>query len=310
MYSGTILLSSIVLVKSVELFISSVTKIAHKFQISGYTISFFLVAIATSLPETVVGITSAIDKSPILSYGVVIGSNIALLTLVVSIPVLFGVKISTRSILRTKDVYYALVFAVLPVTLLIDGVLTRTDGLILLSAYIIYAAVVLRRSHGLESVMEKIEHVNMWKQGILFLFSLGLLLASSEGIVQSALKLSAELGIGLSLVGLSITAIGTSLPEIAFVFGALRGHHHQEILGDVIGSIVANSTLVLGIAAAIFPIDLAHAQGNNVSPILFLVAALLLFIRFARSKEDLNKIEALLLLIFYIGFLAFEFLIA
>ncbi len=306
LYILIIIVSSIVLVKSVDLFITSTTKIAHHLQISAYTISFFLVAAATSLPETVVGITSALEKNPILIYGTVIGSNIALLTLIVSIPVIFGVRISTRSILRSKDVYYALIFSILPLTLLIDGILTRIDGAVLLGAYALYSVVVLRRSHGIESIMEKMEHTNMWKQGVLFVVSLIMLLGASEGIVQSALHISENLGLGLGLVGLTIAAIGTSLPEIAFAVGAIKGHHHQEILGNVIGSIVANSTLVLGIASMIYPIDIASAPGNNISPALFLVASLLLFIRFARSKENLSKLEALALLVFYFGFIAFE----
>lgn len=303
-----IAIASLVLIQAVKLFISSSSKIARHMGISAYTISFLLVAIATSLPEMVVGVTSAIEGNPMLSFGNAIGSNVALITLVVALPVLLSREggISTRSILHSKDAYYSMFFSLLPIALLVDGALTRLDGAILLAAYLFYFVIVWRRSSKVERILEQFEDTNIWKEGIFFIFSLGLLLASSEVIVQSASNLSIQLGWGLTFVGLTITALGTSLPEIAYTVGAVRSRNQQGLLGDVVGSVVANSTIVLGLTAVIHPIEITNGK-MSFSSLFLLVFIMLFFLRFSRTKEKIDKFEALTLLLLYIAFVVGEY---
>jgi cation:H+ antiporter len=303
---GLILISSLILIKAVSMFIRSASKIAHHFKISGYTISFLLVAIATSLPETVVGITSAIEKNPILSYGNALGSNIALLTIIVAIPGLINSGIKTREIYRTHDIYYTALFSLLALSMSLDGQISRMDGVALLVSYIIYIVAVLRRSHGIESLFDTLERINIWKQAVFFTVSLVLLLIASEGIVKGAINLSSSLGLGLAFVGLTVTAIGTSLPEIAYAIRAVKDNKENEILGDVIGSVVANSTLVLGITAVIYPIKLP-SLGMSISSIMFLLISLLLFLIFASTKRRLERFETVILFTLYLVFVAVEF---
>lgn len=291
--------AAFVMIKAVELFINSSTKISRKIGISGYTISFLVVAVATSLPETFVGAASAIAKDPILSYGNAVGSNIALLTLVIAIPVLAGTQISTRTILNSKDVYYTAFFSLLPVLLVVDGVLTQVDGIILLSLYVAYSVMVIRRAKGLERFLEQFEDTNLPKELAVFVFSLVLFLLASHGIFKAALKLSTELGWGLGFIGLSITAIGTSLPEITYVIAAMKQNKQEEILGDIVGSVVANSTVVLGVTAVIYPIDVKNSH-IGITPIVFSIFSLLVFLRFVRTREKLDRVEAVTLLLIYV----------
>jgi cation:H+ antiporter len=293
-----IVVAAFIMIKAVDLFIESSTKISRKLGISGYTISFLVVAVATSLPETLVAATSAIAENPILAYGDAMGSNIALLTLVIAIPVLAGTNISTRTILNSKDVYYTAFFSMLPVLLVVDGALTRMDGIILLSLYISYFFMVIRRAKGLERFLEQFDETNMPKEVGIFIFSLVLFLVASQGIFRAARELSLELGWGLGFVGLSITALGTSLPEITFVIASIKQNKQDEILGDVIGSVVANSTVVLGTASVIHPIDVKSSH-IGITPIVFAIFSLLVFLRFVRTREKLDKIEAVTLLAIY-----------
>jgi cation:H+ antiporter len=303
-----ILIASIILIQAVKLFIDSSSKLARHFGISAYTISFLIIAVATSLPEVVVGITSALDKNPILSFGNAIGSNVALLTLVIAFPVLFATEkgISTRTILHSKDAYYSTFFALLPIALIVDGELTQIDGIILLSAYIFYFIMVWRRSSPIEHLLEHFEGVNVWREAFFFFLSLLLLLVASEMIVKAALSLSVQLNWGLTFIGLTITAIGTSLPEIAFTMGAAKRRFQQEVLGDIVGSIVANSTLVLGITSVIHPIKITNGEIGFSSLLLF-VAILLIFLRFTRTREKIDKFEALVLLSLYFVFVIAEY---
>ncbi|MBD3365793.1 hypothetical protein GF360_00415 [candidate division WWE3 bacterium] len=303
-----ILISAIVLVKAVDIFINSSTKIAQHFGISGYTISFLLVAIATSLPETVVAITSGLSKKTLLAYGDAMGSNITLITLIIALPILLGTGMATRSVLHSKDAYYATFFAFLPALLSFDGNLRRVDGLILVTAYVYYLRSVMRRSKGFEKFVQRFDHINIWKAWVMFGLSLAFLLGSSRGIVFAAINISQTLGWALSFVGLTVTSLGTSLPEIAFVISSKAKSNHREILGDVVGSVVANSTLVLGTASLIYPIELEYSSFGS-STIFFLTIALLLFLKFTRSKERLDRYEAFLLLGVYVLFLVTQYLL-
>ncbi|MFC1722179.1 sodium:calcium antiporter [Patescibacteria group bacterium] len=305
---GLLIISAVVLAKTVRVFVNSSSKIADLLGISSYTISFLLVSLATSLPELVVSITSGIEKNTILAYGNAIGSNLALITLIVALPILVGQKISTKGVIKSKDIYFSAFFLLLALALALDGLVTRFDGLIMISGYIVYVRAVLKKETLLETLVDRFEHTNVWKQGVLFSISLLLILAASEGIVTSAINLSSSLNLSLGYIGLTITAIGTSLPEIAFALGVIKSRHREkdEIMGDVIGSVVANSTIVLGTAALIHPIDL-HSSIIGFPSMLILISTLILFLAFSKSNEELDKKEAMALLGVYFLFLGVEY---
>jgi len=303
-----ILGSSLVLVKAVKWFINATTTISKELKISGYTISFLLVSIATSLPEIVVGITSAVEDKAILSYGNALGSNIALLTLVIAFACFMGKGIKTERIFRSKDIYFSSLFSLMAVALALDKRISTTTGILLVLVYVIYSLAFLRSSTPLERISEKLDEVNLWKQGVVFIASLGLLIISSEGIVKGAVNLSELLNLQLGFIGLSITALGTSLPEIAYSIAALKVDEEEEILGDIIGSVSANSTIVLGITAIIRPIEITNG-GISIFTYAFAVLTTLLFFGFCKTKENLSKLESITLLFVYIGFLVAQFLI-
>ncbi len=305
-----LLVSALVIARSIKIFISSSTKLAQLLRISEYTISFLIISVATSLPELVVAIESGIEKNPILSYGNVIGSNLALLTLIIALPVLIGHSVSTKDIIKSNDIYYTAFFLTLALAMALDGVITRIDGGILVIGYLYYSKSVLKRGTVVENLMEtfKRERTNVWKEGVLFALSLVFLLTASQGIISSAIEISAGLNISLGFVGLTITAIGTSLPEIAFVLGIMHSNNgnKDEIMGDVVGSVVANSTLVLGTTALICPINLG-ASHFGFSTILIILSTLLLFLAFSKTDEKIDKREAVALLAVYVIFISLEY---
>ena len=303
-----IIAGSLILVKGTRIFITSASKIARHFRVSEYTISFLLIATATSLPETMVGITSALDKNPILSFGNAVGSNIALLTLIPALPILLGTTLKTHRILTSKDIYYGGFFSLLPLLLTIDGKLSRIDGVVLITLWLFYIVSMLRKSRGIESLIDRVERTNLWKQVIFFLLGLGMILGASEMIVSSAEKISASLGLGLAFIGLTITAIGTSLPEIAFSIEAARKHKPGEILGDILGSLVTNSTMVLGVTAVIFPIQIPGRIGINPTAV-FMIISLAIFLRASQTQEKLDKWEAITMLFVYVLFILGEYLL-
>lgn len=304
-----IIVSSLVLIKAVKLFVTSTIQLAHVLRISAYTVSFLLVSLGTSLPELFVSITSGIEKNTVLAYGNALGSNVALITLIISLPVLIGRPVSTREVIRSRDIYYSAIFLLLSLGLGLDRVLTRFDGLFLIVCYLFYVQLTVKKASLFESIKMRFETVNALKQLGIFLLSLILLLIASEGIVRSAVEISASLAISMSYIGLTLVAIGTSLPEIAYGLGIINGHKdHGEMMGDIIGSIVANASLILGVAAVLHPIDL---RGSKIGfpTTLFLVSTLLLFLVFSKTDYKINKKEAWVLLTTYILFLAAEYIL-
>ena len=284
----------------------SAVKIASCFKLSEFAIGFIIVAISTSIPELFVGITSAFNKTPELALGTVIGSNIADLTLVLGIAVLLGrgIKIKAKAIKRSAQ--FMLLASFLPVVLMLDGMLSRYDGIFLLLVFCFY----IRELLGERKEFRKRLHAPkkaLFLSIALFVISIALLLLSSEFVVKSAVSISDELLVPPILIGLFLVAIGTSLPELIFETRAVLKKHKELALGDVIGSVVANSTLVLGATSLIYPIT-----ANMIlffSSTIFMLAVAAVFVAFAKGKGGFTIKDGILLLLFYILFIFLEFFI-
>ncbi|MCA9307974.1 MAG: sodium:calcium antiporter [Patescibacteria group bacterium] len=306
--NGTILsfaqisLAAFVIVFATKHFIKSSKKIAHHFGLSGYTISFFLIAVGTSLPDLIVSIESGIKQTPLLAYGNVVGSNIALLTLVTALPVLLVGKVSTRAVTRSKDINILVLFTLLPLALMIDGVIGRFDSIVLVVAYVTYFFYVLKEQTELEKVLDFFTDVDLFKETVIFITALITLIYASDGIVTASLELATTLNIHVAILGVTITAIGTTLPELSYAIAAIRNGKPADVLGDVVGSVVANSTLILAGTAIITPIKVSLLDDNGLISNLVLVITLFLFVRFANSKENINTLEASVLMTVYVLF--------
>ena len=294
-----------ILERAVDLFIKSSQKLSNIFHLSGYTVSFLLVALATSLPEIVVSLTSAVHKTPMLAYGNAIGSNIALLTLIAALPGLFKRGLSTKEIFGNKDIYLAILFSLLMVVLGLDYVISKTDGIILIIGYIIYVFSILERDKGI-NYTKPVQKSNLIVQSVLFFFSIGIILFSSEAIVQGALAIAEKLNMKVVFVGLTITALGTSVPELAYVIKLMSKSRQEEILGDIVGSLVANITLVIGIAAIVKPITIANTLTSS-SSLIFLGITYLVFYIFSKTNKRIDRKESLALILLYIIFIVVEF---
>tara|TARA_Y100000310_G_scaffold344775_1_gene459422 strand:+ start:6593 stop:7549 length:957 start_codon:yes stop_codon:yes gene_type:complete len=304
-----LIVSAIVLAISGSILVKSLSKLARFLRVSEYVIAFILMAFATSLPELFVGITSAINKTSELSLGTVIGSNIANITLVMGIVALLGrsIKIKEKSIV--KDSVYMFIIALIPLFLMIDKTLSRLDGAILLVVFIFYIYKLLKRK---DSVNKNHKHtpihytelfLNLGK----FLGSLLLLLVSAEFIVRYAQFISIDLNIPTILIGLFLVAIGTSLPELIFETKAILSKHKEMALGNIMGSVVANSTAVLGVTALIHPITTEFSV--FIISALFMIVSIAIFITFIISHNTLSWREGIALLMLYLLFIFVEFYI-
>ncbi len=280
-----------------------------------FVISFLAVALPISLPNLFVGILSALKGIPELSLGDVAGGNIVDLTLAVALAVLFGNReIQLESRIVRQSSIFATFAAILPLVLILDGVLSRADGICLLLFLFFYFVWFFSEKEKFEKDYEKIEMVVKKEAGVLFK-NLGkiflgtlILFFAAQGIISSAQFFSRYLNLPLILVGILIVGLGNAFPETYLSVVAARKNQGWMVLGNLMGSVVFCSTLVLGTVSLICPIEISKLSHFEVARIFLILSSLFFFV-FLRTKRKITEREALFLLFVYISFLVTESLL-
>lgn len=298
--------SAIILACSSLLLVETLSKIALKLKMSEFLVGFMLVAVGSSLPELLVGIVAAAEGKPLLSLGNIIGSNIANLTIVLGIPALVAGGIRIRSQVRNREIIFMNIFAVAPLLLLVDGRLGRGEGILLLLLFAFYLYNLILRSPAYTRVMkDRRREISLPAQLLLFGAGLLILLGSAEVLVRSGTALATTLGIPTVLIGIFVLALGTSLPELSFNISAAVKRQGEILMGDTLGSVVSNATLVLGITALIHPITVERPDILITSSTVLLLS-LLVFTLFVRSQYKVSIKEGLALILGYLVFVIAE----
>lgn len=310
----------LLLIYATSLIVRSLKNLARAAHLGAFGLTAFILAISTSLPELVVSLVAAVENNTSLILGNIIGSNIADLTLVIGGATLLGGSLKVSGTILSRDVYLTGAAGLLPIFLVADGTLAATDGIVLLVVYVIMVSTFLRShqrslaTHALSTspsqrLLALVAHPNGHNHAILiFILGVGLLLISSHFIVMLATALSLASGLSSLFVGLFIVAVGTSLPELAFEIKAVMSGHANMALGDLLGSVIANSTLILGVSSLIHPLTLSHrGLWPYALAILFFALIFGLFTFFVKSKKRLDWWEGLVLLVFYALFIFCEY---
>jgi len=293
--------------------ISTLVEIARYLRWREFIVGFFIMAFATSLPNMFVDINAALQGFPQLSFGDVLGGNLADLTIVMALAVLFSKKgISTKSKMVQKSAIFTIIIAILPLVLILDGAVNRVDGIILLATFFIYFFWIFSKEDNFQKTYsDKKSSADIkspfWllKNFFKFIFLLGLLLFASYIIIDIAKFFSAALGASMALVGVAIVGLGNSFPETYFSIISARKGGGWMILGNLMGAVIVCSTLVLGIVALISPFTIADFSPYFIARI-FLLIAVAFYLFAIRSDKKISKVEGLCLLIIYIAFLLAE----
>lgn len=307
LYILIFIISCLVLIQSGTLMVGALTRIAQFLEWREFTVAFFLMAFATSIPELFVGITSALHLKSALSLGNIIGSNVINLTLAIGIAVLLANGLSVETAIAQRNSVYVSIIASLPILLMLDGKLSRVDGLALLIVLVFYFHIMASEEKRFTKVLSK-EYKREWPKFKLFLKDLGiflggvlLLLLAAQGIVLTSFFFAEAAGLSLAIIGILIVALGTNLPEIAFGVKAIALGHKEMVLGNLMGSVVANSTLVLGITILISPLEIPEFS-PYITGIIFTVLAALFFVIFSKTGKKITRKEAIFLLGVYVLF--------
>ncbi|ASF38919.1 sodium:proton exchanger [Halobacillus halophilus] len=300
------------LIKGADLFVDGSSNIARLLRVPPILIGLTIVALGTSSPEATVSILAALQGNAEVSLGNVVGSNIFNITLVVGIaaflyPLMVESETTKKEIPFTLLASGALLVLISDIKLqgLSDNLLTRSDGIIFLlflSIFMYYVIEVGLKSRK-DSKEDPIPSNIKWGKNIgLTLAGLAAIIFGGDLVVDSGTAIALDLGMSKTLVGLTIIAIGTSLPELVTSISAALKKESGIALGNVVGSNVFNILFVLGASAVVTPLPV---NGKIFTDVLIMIALSLLLLLFSRTHYKIGKREGFILLTMYIVYLVF-----
>ena len=291
-----LIVSLLVLAWSADKFVDGACGVAKFFGISPFLIGMVIVGFGTSAPEMLVSATSALSGSPDIALGNAYGSNIANIALILGVAAIVN-PIKVDKSLMKKELPFLLLTIPLTVVLILDGQISRIDAVILLAVFLVIMVISsLGKKEELSEDSENGEKVSIFKSLFWLVFGLGLLISSSKALVWAAQEIAVWLGISELIIGLTIIALGTSLPELASSVSAARKNEHEVAFGNVVGSNLFNTLCVVGIAAAIAPVASDPKILLRDIPLVS-VLTLLLFVFAARQK--ISRFSGVLLVAVY-----------
>ncbi len=281
-----------------ELFVRGVVGIALWARISTGIVGATVAAFATSSPELSVGVISAMAHKPEISLGAALGSNVVNVAVVLAIPVIMtGIKSSPDSVQR--DFPFALAAPLLTAILALDGELSRIDGLLLLVAFILWMSIIMLEVRRQRSVAEKVLGERRgWLAIVLSLIGFLFLIASGRLIVTGATGIARTFGVDEFIIGATIVAIGTSIPELATsIISKIRGHDEVGV-GTILGSNIFNGLFIIAVTAIIYPIKIN--QHEVLTALAFGLATVLLI--WPPRHGFISRGRGFLLLVLYAGY--------
>ena len=287
----------VLLIKGADFFVEGSSAVAKMLKVPSIIIGLTIVAMGTSLPECAVSITASMTNNNALAVSNAIGSNIFNLMVVCGFCALFNPLL--------KEFPFSVICAIL---LLVGGYLGmelgRADGLILLAVFVCFLVWMVRSAMKARANAsdEEYEALPVWK---CIVFIVGGIIAIKFGgdfVVDGASTIAAKVGLSQNLIGLTIVACGTSLPELVTSVVAARKNELDMALGNVIGSNIFNILFVLGIASTISPIAFIT---ENIIDIVILTAMSLLVWIFGWTKKRLDKPEGIIMLLMYAAYLVY-----
>lgn len=298
-----------------EWLVRAASRLATSFGVSALVVGLTVVAVGTSMPELVVGISAALQGSSDIVVGNVVGSNIANIGLILGLAGLIA-PLSVHITLLRREIPVMIVVTVISLVLVLDGMFGALEGFIFMIAYAVFTYVLYRFSDApseseqqeISAEVGELEGPPPIKRGLevlILLAGLALLVGGAQLTVTGALNIARALGISELVIGLTLVAVGTSLPEIATSLIASYRGHNDIAIGNVVGSNIANLLLIMGATSLISPIRVAPEVLQRDFPIAIGFAAVLLILAMNRQ---LNRFEASILLIAYVGFVGIAFL--
>ena len=303
---GILLVGFVLLIKGADFFVEGSSTVAKKLRIPSIIVGLTIVAMGTSLPELAVSTTASLAGNNAIAISNVVGSNLFNLIVVCGSCALFAPLAISKDILK-KDFPIAIGCGVM---LLIMGIIgmevCRIDGIILSVLFITYITILVRAALKARANTKDEESagktIPVWLCIIYIVGGIAAIKFGGDFVVDGAVTIAGKLGLSENLIGLTIVAVGTSLPELVTSIVASRKNEVEMAVGNVLGSNIFNILLILGVAGTISPMAFIM---ENIIDIVILTAASLLIYAFSWTKERIDRKEGIVMLLMYASYLVY-----
>ena len=294
------------LIKGADFFVDGASKIAKALKIPSLIIGLTLVSIGTSAPELSVSLTSSIKGNNDLSFGNVIGSNIFNVFVVIGCSALFTPMIVSKNIKKYDIPILLGIYGLLMIFAFVISptVIELFEGIIIFALFFAYIAFLIFRSKNEESVEEEEEDKkSKWYINVLLVIvGLAGIIFGGDFVVDSASSIAKTLGMSELLVGLTIVAVGTSLPELVTSMVAAKKGENDIAVGNAIGSSIFNIILILGLTAVINPVAVAW---SSIVDVIVMIVSVVTILIMALKSEKIGKYSGIILIAMYAVYLTY-----
>jgi len=290
------------LVISADMLVDNASVLANRLGISTFVVGVVIIGFGTSAPEMFVSAMAALENKGNLALGNALGSNITNIGLVLGSAALLTTLTVSKTAAR-RDIPVVIFAGIVAVLLVSDGLLSNIDGYILLTMLIFYLVWSgLNSSSSDDEMPEDDQSKPTWRYALLSIISIIVLVLASRMLVTGSVSIATMLGVSELVIGLTIVAIGTSLPELAAAVAAARKRVHGMIIGNIIGSNIFNTLGVLGIMGTIRATDIDTTALGRDFPIMFIFTALMLIFAL---KGAFGRKSGFLLLAGYVAYVCY-----
>lgn len=302
----------VILIKGADLLVDGAASVAKRLQISNIVIGLTVVSFGTSAPELIVNIFASLQGDSELAIGNIVGSNIANILLILGISaVIFPLVTKENTVWKEipLSLLAAILLGVMANDMRIDGTeysgLTRTDGISLLGFFIVF----LYYSFGISKITSddegaEIKYLGAWRSAIFIFLGLAGLVFGGKWIVDGAVKIAEGFNVSQSLIGLTVVAIGTSLPELATSAMAAYKRQTDIAIGNVVGSNIFNIFWILGVSSLINPLPFSRSSDMDI--LMNILSSLILFaIMFIGRRHTVERWQGLLMVVLYFSYIIY-----
>lgn len=291
----------VLLIKGADFFVDGASSVAAKLKVPSLIIGLTVVSMGTSMPEAAVSISASLGGDNGISLGNVIGSNIFNLLMVVGISSVILPIATDRDILKRDMPVNIIITAVLCV-MLFDGKLSRLDAGILLVLLAVYLFILIRSALKNREEGEETKVLSWFKSILFVVLGAAAIIGGGQLVVDNAETIALNLGMGETLVGLTVVAFGTSLPELVTSIVAAKKGDSGIAMGNVVGSCIFNILFILGMAGVISPMEAEKAFKIDT---LILIGVSLIMLLFAFTKKKTNRLEGATCVLIYAAYTAY-----
>ena len=296
-----LLVGFVLLIKGADFFVEGSSSLARILRIPSVIIGLTIVAMGTSAPEASVSINAALARSNDIAISNVVGSNIFNGLVVVGVCAVLAAFQTNKDILK-RDMPLNIFVSAILCLMFLDGKLSRTEGILLLAGMILYLCFMIRSALNNREPGADIQTLSLPVSLLYIVGGLAAVIFGGDLVVDKACIIARSRGVSQNFIGLTIIAIGTSLPELVTSIVATRKGDSSLALGNAIGSNLFNILFILGMSSVISPL---HVLDESVIDCLLLTVSAVILYLFARSKKKMTRLEGAICILLYISYTAY-----